>query len=47
MTVANLKSTMAAHKEVSIDVAIASVISKLPSIYYLEEEQRKALKAFF
>ncbi len=37
---------MAAAKEVSMDVALAAVLSELNNISSLREEQRKALKAF-
>ena len=43
---ASLKTTMAAPKKVSVDAAIASIISELESISSLKEEQRTALKAF-
>lgn len=36
---------MTAAKEVSVDAAIASVLSELDNIYLLKEEQRTALKA--
>ena len=40
------KTTMAAPKEVSVDVVTASVISELQSISSLKEGQRTALEAF-
>ncbi len=39
------KTTMAATDVVSIDAAIASVLSELESISSLKEERRKKLKA--
>ena len=45
MTVGS-KTIMVVPKKVSVDAAIASVISELESISSLKEEQRTALKAF-
>ena len=46
MEVTHLEPTMVAPEEVSVDTAIASVISELESISSLREKQRMSLKAF-